>query len=1153
MAGTAALARRSLGVEVDVDAAEIGTRQYGGLSKDTARDLRDSWAAPLAEQLGVSTAKLLSSWTDAVKLGIPVEGAKAFAGLATQTSEAWERPFEEVSDILGTINSLLTASGEAFSFEKLKSVANSLQYLAAKQSTTPEKLISFLQRGAGGAKVLGMSQEAGLAFGSASTSLGSQAGESGRLLDYVASRLVDMPKLVRKKGDEAKEARDLVRALGYGSAEDMDRARRADPDAFLPDFMDRFSKIKDTKQQEKSLRFFAGREWFGELGLMVKGNAKYQEAAQLAKESRNLDAIGEVWELHQKKFGFVGKQFSAGWRNILGEFGKELSPLARQAGDVFLAWTARLRAGGLAARFRAAIGGFVEGLGFRDLPSLLKGILGEPGEGNAGAISAWRAGFREFAGGIRDVVDSIRSVVGAFAGGSPETIARWTGRILTLSAALVVLSPVLGVLGGIASALLALGSTAATVWAGLKVAGLVGGAGAAGGAIGASALAAAGGIIAAGFLAAIANKMGIFKAPDPSKGLGRSVLEFIDPGLADRILGKEKPETQGWTDPPGRALRDALDEHGRILKQSFDGQAGIGSLIRKANFTSDDTRLRDSIDRMGARVQLAALGSTGSMSAGFGSSGAGSAAGAFRGGGGTGGAAGLLTSRPGEALPGGALGRRGIIGGDGGSSLPAVEAGAGAYKPILDHIARSEGTSGRGDYNASLGYGRFLPGGQEQNLTGKSLNEILALGNHMRRQPGNPNSSALGRYQIVGQTLRRLMRQLGLNGSEKFDEAMQDRLGAELVRGRGANARGLAQEWASLRGQKLSTAVDLASRIGRDASTTPGERPATAGAASAGGGDVLGHMRTLRASGQVINEQCVALAKAAVGVSGSVTTWRKGVGAEEGTLKPGTPIATFLDRNGKPSERYAGGGVGTMGAKRDHAAVFSGYVRDKDGRIAGMDVAEQYRGSGGVRAKRYLFGQGYGEANGSNYHAVLGPDGKPLGGDRNPMSGAKALAGSGAKPETAGPWQSMTDDSKVRDWKRSVGGNVNALFDSRKLQTLENRVGPDRAKALLGSSDILSNGFRENVDRRTLGPTAADLAQRTPFRPRTAEDLARTVPAPVPNRAGGGGNGGADQRPVNITQNIQGHNLTAGELANEVQKQARQGMSWRAHDVYHDV
>jgi hypothetical protein len=137
---------------------------------------------------------------------------------------------------------------------------------------------------------------------------------------------------------------------------------------------------------------------------------------------------------------------------------------------------------------------------------------------------------------------------------------------------------------------------------------------------------------------------------------------------------------------------------------------------------------------------------------------------------------------------------------------------------------------------------------------------------------------------------------------------------------------------------------------------------------------------------RVLNEQCVSLAKAAVGASDSVTTWRKGVAAETGTLKPGTPIATFLDRFGRQSDRYAGGGTGTMGAHRDHAGVFESYIRDKAGKIIGMNIAEQFKGSHGVHSKAYRFGDGYGEGDARNYHAVMDRAGRYLGGDLNPMN-----------------------------------------------------------------------------------------------------------------------------------------------------------------------
>lgn len=123
-------------------------------------------------------------------------------------------------------------------------------------------------------------------------------------------------------------------------------------------------------------------------------------------------------------------------------------------------------------------------------------------------------------------------------------------------------------------------------------------------------------------------------------------------------------------------------------------------------------------------------------------------------------------------------------------------------KGILDLIGYAEGTDrGRG-YNETLDYGRWTGG--PVNLTSMTLDEILALGQRMRTAenrrlyPGG-GSSALGRYQIVGETLRDLMGRLDLRGDELFDESMQDRLAMELVRmtaPRGVDA--LQQRWVGL-------------------------------------------------------------------------------------------------------------------------------------------------------------------------------------------------------------------------------------------------------------------------------------------------------------------------------------------------------------------
>lgn len=123
------------------------------------------------------------------------------------------------------------------------------------------------------------------------------------------------------------------------------------------------------------------------------------------------------------------------------------------------------------------------------------------------------------------------------------------------------------------------------------------------------------------------------------------------------------------------------------------------------------------------------------------------------------------------------------------------------FRPMLDFIAVHEGTANQDDdgYNTSLGYGRYLPGRAEQNLVSKTLDEIFELGLWMRKQPGNPNSSALGRYQIVGKTMRGLQSKRGLPGSMLFSPQIQDRFGVDLILECGRNAQSFGSTWASLK------------------------------------------------------------------------------------------------------------------------------------------------------------------------------------------------------------------------------------------------------------------------------------------------------------------------------------------------------------------
>lgn len=101
------------------------------------------------------------------------------------------------------------------------------------------------------------------------------------------------------------------------------------------------------------------------------------------------------------------------------------------------------------------------------------------------------------------------------------------------------------------------------------------------------------------------------------------------------------------------------------------------------------------------------------------------------------------------------------------------------------------GESG-GDYGALLGFTN-RPGRKfdEVNITDMTINELLEFsdgsgvyGAYTKKQLGKV-ATPMGRYQIVGSTLKRLKNKLGLTGEEKFTPEMQDKLFLSLLRGRG--------------------------------------------------------------------------------------------------------------------------------------------------------------------------------------------------------------------------------------------------------------------------------------------------------------------------------------------------------------------------------
>ncbi|WGW02631.1 hypothetical protein [Tropicibacter oceani] len=133
-------------------------------------------------------------------------------------------------------------------------------------------------------------------------------------------------------------------------------------------------------------------------------------------------------------------------------------------------------------------------------------------------------------------------------------------------------------------------------------------------------------------------------------------------------------------------------------------------------------------------------------------------------------------------------------------------------------------------------------------------------------------------------------------------------------------------------------------------------------------------------------DECVVLPKVAVNAMRTVGNWRRGASVIRTVLPPGTPVATFLTRQGAPSDRWDGGqGLGITGNFTTHSGVLAGYLLDAHGALIGIKIWELYPGCGRVRRRIYpLDDTRFGTANARNYHAIHDLDGAPLGGPDNP-------------------------------------------------------------------------------------------------------------------------------------------------------------------------
>jgi hypothetical protein len=136
---------------------------------------------------------------------------------------------------------------------------------------------------------------------------------------------------------------------------------------------------------------------------------------------------------------------------------------------------------------------------------------------------------------------------------------------------------------------------------------------------------------------------------------------------------------------------------------------------------------------------------------------------------------------------------------------------------------------------------------------------------------------------------------------------------------------------------------------------------------------------------QLTTGQCVELAFKASGFTGTTRDIHRGPSAWLNQVPTGTPIATFMDRQGRPSLFYDGGvGVGAPGNGTTHMGIVAGYGKDPATGKDGILIIEQYVDSQGKHVPPHARWLDAGDPRGgewdaNNYYIPLDKNNLPIG------------------------------------------------------------------------------------------------------------------------------------------------------------------------------
>lgn len=816
----AKLAQTGFMKRAEADTAEANLRMFGGQTQSQVEQARSGWLNRAAIDSGFTPAKALNAFTETLKAGIPEIAAPDVTRSIMGASAGLDLNVAETTKLVGRL-STLTQDPKAFRPEAIDQMLNAIAVVAKVTAADSNELVSSLRRGAG---VLGSSKMSVgdlTAFTGTAISAGMQEGKAGTFMDFAVNELVNAK---NARGQRQRDLDQSFNLLGIGSRAGVSRQAANDPTALLLKVFERLSKMAPEKAGQVA-SLLGMREWRGEVLMMAKAAQILRQTVEAQRDPKNAGHLAQARAERLGALDGLRSQLRAAGALAWEAIGGGIEDIAREIGGFFLDVGKTLRLDVLKAHVRTFLDGIVDGLGFASARQMLQRALGSGGL-SFDSLNGFFRIAQGFGQGVREMADTMRRAFGMFAGqdASAETIGRLGAKLLGLSFAVATISPFVGTVAALGTALggLALAGVAVSRSIGALAPGALVGAG------GATAFAAgirtAASRVVAGLLGGlglgIAAEIGANRAAISALMVSgvKSLFETIVAGIRDGVAEWRR---DGWFNGFLRLLDpNFARDPGKPTVQKQSTTEVWGGLIQPASFTSfsgarELSRSIDGlgrrVDAMGARVQLAslsapaasALASFGVSSGGNGGSGGGLAPGA------PGDPAKAFGSRfytpPGAAVPGW-FGKGSPGSGGSASSNPANSAASAA---MLDAIASTE--SGKAGYDAVLGNGRY--GTPSKAVSSMTLDEAFAFGRQVRARHGS--SSALGRYQIVGTTMRAAQKALGVSGDAPFDPAMQDRMARWIARSQGLGA------WEGLKGNSRAMAAARAAMAQGGAQDAP--------------------------------------------------------------------------------------------------------------------------------------------------------------------------------------------------------------------------------------------------------------------------------------------------------------------------------------------